>query len=65
MAEKRTKERGPNRFREAEVARAVRTAIAGGAKIKTIIMKPDEVRIECGEEGDGKDNPENIVELLK
>jgi hypothetical protein len=51
----RNKERGPNRFREAEVARAVRTALKGGAKIKNIIVKPDEVRIECGEEDQNED----------
>jgi hypothetical protein len=63
MTTKRRNKRGPARFRETEVARAVRTALKGGAKIKSIIVRPDEVRIECGDNDD--DKPEDIVDLLK
>jgi hypothetical protein len=48
MAKKRT----DNRFREAENARAIRTVLKGGAKIKNVIFRPGEIRIECGEEGE-------------
>ena len=45
--------RTAGRFRENEIARAVRAAIKGGAKIKAIIIGQDTVRIECGEPDTG------------
>jgi hypothetical protein len=60
--EPRSRERGPNRFSAAEVARGVRSVIAGGGKIRSVTIKPDAVIIECGEPDD---KAEDIVGLLK
>jgi hypothetical protein len=65
MAMKRSRERGPNRFREAEVARGVRSVIKGGAKIKRVVIGQETVTIECGEDDENDDKPEDIVSLLK
>jgi len=42
--------RRPNRFRENEVARGVRSVIKGGATIKRVVIGQDgNITIECGE----------------
>jgi hypothetical protein len=50
MSEKQIKQRGPNRFRENDVARGVRSVIKGGGTVKRVIIGQDNVTIECGEQ---------------
>jgi hypothetical protein len=61
---KMTEKRGPSRFTESEISRAVRAVIAGGGKPKRVTVEPGRVTVDCGGDNDS-DKPEDIVELLR
>jgi hypothetical protein len=64
-----TGKRAACRFRENDVARGVRAAIKGGAKVKSIIIGKDTVTIECGSHEPpsavADETPEDVIALLK
>jgi hypothetical protein len=59
-----TEKRGPSRFTESEINRAVRSVIDAGAKVKRVTVEPGRVTVDCVDDGD-KPEPEDIVGLLR
>jgi len=58
----RSKERGPARFSQTEIDRAIRSVENAGLKIRNVIVR--EIKIEC-HDGTDEDKQENILPLIK
>jgi hypothetical protein len=55
----RSRERGPNRLSGPEIERTVKSVIKGGGKVKRVTVRPGEVTVYCGEEGEAANAAEH------